>query len=252
VYRTYNHSHILVLQRLARFLLCASHAPSYSGQAVLLEVLTIFATVLILLLSFTVVIKALKNSIFSLWCSIVSRGGPPIFCHVGTKDPVFRARLTNRRNTNCWLNLSEIQINSQLVYLIEYLFLRFLQSSILCIVKIELKARLDLHESRRGVPLCREPAQKRPNLFAALDTGGPKNIRQIFSIWFSSSKVVVGTTDYGSRISCLNLNSLFALFVFLLCRLRNGAFTIDFSTPTLTGNLNEHSIQISSRNCYKL
>jgi hypothetical protein len=34
VYRTYNHSHILVLQRLARFLLYASHPPSYSGQAV--------------------------------------------------------------------------------------------------------------------------------------------------------------------------------------------------------------------------
>jgi hypothetical protein len=31
--RTYNHSHILVLERLARFLSCASHSPSYSGQA---------------------------------------------------------------------------------------------------------------------------------------------------------------------------------------------------------------------------
>jgi hypothetical protein len=39
------------------------------------------------------------------------------------------------------------------------------------------------------------------------------------------------TTDYRSRISCLNLTSLFALFVFLLCR---RAFTIDSSTPTLT------------------
>jgi hypothetical protein len=38
------------------------------------------------------------------------------------------------------------------------------------------------------------------------------------------------TTDYTSRISCLNLTSLFASFVFLLCRLRSGAFTIDSST----------------------
>jgi hypothetical protein len=28
----------------------------------------------------------------------------------------------------------------------------------------------------------------------------------------------------------------------LLCRLTSGAFTIDSSTPTLTGNLNEHPI----------
>jgi hypothetical protein len=34
VYSTYNRSHILVLQTLARFLLGASQAPSYSGQAV--------------------------------------------------------------------------------------------------------------------------------------------------------------------------------------------------------------------------
>jgi hypothetical protein len=34
VYRTYNRSHILVLQTLARFLVGASQAPSYSGQAV--------------------------------------------------------------------------------------------------------------------------------------------------------------------------------------------------------------------------
>jgi hypothetical protein len=46
--------------------------------------------------------------------------------------------------------------------------------------------------------------------------------------------------DYGSlMISCLNLTSLFALFVFLLCKLTSGgAFTIDSST--LMGNLNEH------------
>jgi hypothetical protein len=41
---------------------------------------------------------------------------------------------------------------------------------------------------------------------------------------------------------CSNITSLFALFVFLLCRLTSGAFTIDSSTPTLTGNLNEHPI----------
>jgi hypothetical protein len=50
------------------------------------------------------------------------------------------------------------------------------------------------------------------------------------------------TTDYRSRISCLNLTSLFALFVFLLCRLTRSAFTIDSSTPTLRRNLNEHPI----------
>jgi hypothetical protein len=31
------------------------------------------------------------------------------------------------------------------------------------------------------------------------------------------------------------------LFVFLFCSLTSGAFTIDSSTPTLTGNLNEMS-----------
>jgi hypothetical protein len=45
-------------------------------------------------------------------------------------------------------------------------------------------------------------------------------------------------------IFCLNLTSLFALFVFLLCRLTSGAFTIDFSTTTLRINLNEHQIPI--------
>jgi hypothetical protein len=48
-----------------------------------------------------------------------------------------------------------------------------------------------------------------------------------------------------SRISCLNLTSLVALFVFLLCRLTSGEFTIDSSTPTLTRNLNEHPILVS-------
>jgi hypothetical protein len=41
------------------------------------------------------------------------------------------------------------------------------------------------------------------------------------------------TPDYRSRISCLKLTPLFALFVFLICRLTSGAFTIDSSTPTL-------------------
>jgi hypothetical protein len=36
-----------------------------------------------------------------------------------------------------------------------------------------------------------------------------------------------------SRNNCLNLTSLSALFVFLLCRLTRGVFTIDSSTPTL-------------------
>jgi hypothetical protein len=43
-------------------------------------------------------------------------------------------------------------------------------------------------------------------------------------------------------IRCSNLTSLFALFVFLLCRLTSGAFTIDSLTLTLMRNLNEHSI----------
>jgi ABC-type thiamin/hydroxymethylpyrimidine transport system permease subunit len=42
----------------------------------------------------------------------------------------------------------------------------------------------------------------------------------------------------------LNLTSLFALFVFLLCRLTSGAFTIESLTPTLRRNLNEHPILI--------
>jgi hypothetical protein len=46
-----------------------------------------------------------------------------------------------------------------------------------------------------------------------------------------------------SRISCLNLTSLFALFVILLCKLTSGAFTIDSSNPTLRRNLNENPIQ---------
>jgi hypothetical protein len=49
----------------------------------------------------------------------------------------------------------------------------------------------------------------------------------------------VGVED---SISCLNLTSLLAFFVFLLCRLTNGAFTIESSAPTLRINLNEHPI----------
>jgi hypothetical protein len=45
--------------------------------------------------------------------------------------------------------------------------------------------------------------------------------------------------DYRSRINCLNLTAFFALFVFLLCRMTNGTFTIESSTPTLRINLNE-------------
>jgi hypothetical protein len=59
------------------------------------------------------------------------------------------------------------------------------------------------------------------------------------------------TTDYGSRISCLNLTSLFALYVFWLYRLTSGAFTIYFSTPTLGRNLNEHPILVFQRNTVK-
>jgi hypothetical protein len=44
------------------------------------------------------------------------------------------------------------------------------------------------------------------------------------------------------RISCLNLTSLFTLFVFLVCKLTSGAFTINSSTSTLRGNLNKQPI----------
>jgi hypothetical protein len=37
-------------------------------------------------------------------------------------------------------------------------------------------------------------------------------------------------------------NLIFSLFVFLLCRLTSGAFTIDSSTPILRINLSEHPI----------
>jgi hypothetical protein len=37
----------------------------------------------------------------------------------------------------------------------------------------------------------------------------------------------------------LKSNLIFVLFVFFLCRLTSGAFTIYFSTPTLRINLNE-------------
>jgi hypothetical protein len=49
-------------------------------------------------------------------------------------------------------------------------------------------------------------------------------------------------TDYRSRISRLNLTSLFGLFVFLLCRRASGPFTIDSLTSTLRIKLNEHPI----------
>jgi hypothetical protein len=50
------------------------------------------------------------------------------------------------------------------------------------------------------------------------------------------------TTDYRSRISYLNLTSLFGLFVFLLRSLTSGAFTIDSSTPALRIKLTENPI----------
>jgi hypothetical protein len=42
-------------------------------------------------------------------------------------------------------------------------------------------------------------------------------------------------------------NLIFALFVFLLCRLKNGALTIDSSTPTMRRNLNEPPIFIKCK-----
>jgi hypothetical protein len=52
---------------------------------------------------------------------------------------------------------------------------------------------------------------------------------------FSSKLALKGQlwTHHESQINCLNLTSLFALFVFLFCSLTSGAFTIDSSTPTL-------------------
>jgi hypothetical protein len=44
------------------------------------------------------------------------------------------------------------------------------------------------------------------------------------------------------RISCLNLISLFALFVFLVWRLTSDAFTIDSSTPTSTPHLKKNTL----------
>jgi hypothetical protein len=55
-------------------------------------------------------------------------------------------------------------------------------------------------------------------------------------------EVGVDESHHGLQISCLNLTSLFALFVFLVCRLTSGAFTIDSLTPTLKIHLNEHLI----------
>jgi hypothetical protein len=60
------------------------------------------------------------------------------------------------------------------------------------------------------------------------------------------------TTDYGLRISCLNLTSLFALFVFLLSRLTSGAIPIDSSMPTLRRNLNEHPILQTIKNGFEI
>jgi hypothetical protein len=47
-----------------------------------------------------------------------------------------------------------------------------------------------------------------------------------------------------SRISCLNITPLFALFVFLLLRLTSGAFTIGSSTPTLTRHSHQYPIYL--------
>jgi hypothetical protein len=51
-------------------------------------------------------------------------------------------------------------------------------------------------------------------------------------------------TDHGQLFKSNLTFQLFALFVFLLCRLRSGAVTIDSSTPTLRINLNEHPILV--------
>jgi hypothetical protein len=73
-----------------------------------------------------------------------------------------------------------------------------------------------------------------------------------YNIWCSfkfilkvgAEKSIVKAPRIRSRISCLILTSLFALFVFLLCRWTSGAFTIDSSTPI---NFQNHRmIEISS------
>jgi hypothetical protein len=60
------------------------------------------------------------------------------------------------------------------------------------------------------------------------------------------------TTDYGSRISFLNLTSLFALFVFLLSRVASGVIPIDSSMPTLRRNLNEQPILQTIKNGFEI
>jgi hypothetical protein len=60
------------------------------------------------------------------------------------------------------------------------------------------------------------------------------------------------TTDYRSRISCFNLTSFFALFVFLLCRGMNGAFTINSSTPTLRIHTFKWTPDISTTDIFQI
>jgi hypothetical protein len=73
-----------------------------------------------------------------------------------------------------------------------------------------------------------------------------QNYRTCAQVWNGLGHLA---SRYRSRISCLNLTSLFALFVFLVCRLTSVAFTINSSTPTLRINLNEHPIQIDLCHC---
>jgi hypothetical protein len=54
------------------------------------------------------------------------------------------------------------------------------------------------------------------------------------SLKFPIEESIINTPRITNLISCLNIKSLFALF--LIWRLKSGAFTIDSPTPTLTGN----------------
>jgi hypothetical protein len=60
--------------------------------------------------------------------------------------------------------------------------------------------------------------------------------------WILKVGVVEQSILNTPRITVFKLTSFFALFVFLLCRLMSGGFTIDSSN--LRRNLNEHPIAI--------
>jgi hypothetical protein len=63
-----------------------------------------------------------------------------------------------------------------------------------------------------------------------------------FPVKVGVEKSIVNAPQITDQLFKSNLT--FCVVVFQLCRRTSGAFTIDSSTPTLTGNLNEHPILI--------